>query len=165
MRVHSKYVRMQQGDQECPPRLSPLYVCTCRILQDLPGSCVKLPLAKSNKNTFKYCWTFATCQDTKTSTQKPTGLLKPLRIPKRYFSYITIDCLYLSPVRDSTTRSQYSYLWVIVNRFSKYTILIALKDGYTALILKDLIMEVVCPVFGLPMDIVSHQETLFCSYI
>jgi hypothetical protein len=117
------------------------------------------------KDTAEYCKTCAVCQATKTSTQKPAGLLKPLPIPTKPFSHLSMDFLFLPAVKDSRAGAVYSHLWVIVDRFSKYTILIPLKDGYNALTLVELFMKVVYPVFGLPVDIVSDQDALFRSYI
>jgi transposase InsO family protein len=121
--------------------------------------------AKIAKDTREYCKTCAVCQAAKTSTQKPAGLLHPLPIPKRPFSHITMDFLYLPEAKGTIAGLTFTHLWVLVDRFTKYTILIPLKKGHNAQDLVDLYMERVYPIFGLPMDIVTDQDPLFRSHI
>ena len=83
------------------------------------------------KDTCQYCRTCAACQATKTCTQKPTGLLHPLPILKRPFSYFSTDFLYLLEAMGANAGVTFTHLWVIVDRFSKYTIVIPNKKGHT----------------------------------
>ena len=76
-----------------------------------------------------------------------------------------MDFLYLPEAKGTIPGVTFTHLWVIVDRFSKYTILIPLKKGHTAQDLVDLYMERVYPIFGLPMDVVTDQDPLFRSHI
>jgi len=83
------------------------------------------------KDTFKYCRIYSICQLTKQSTQRPFGLLKPLPIPERPFTHISIDFLFLPQVTHKTAQVSYDHVWVIVDRFFKYTIILPLSLNYT----------------------------------
>jgi len=102
------------------------------------------------KDTFEYCKTCGICQLTKQSTQCPFGLLKPLPIPDTPFTYISIDFLFLSQVTNKMTQVWYNHIWVIVDRFSKYMIILSLPLNYTAEHLINVYYNSVYPFFGLP---------------
>jgi len=90
------------------------------------------------------------CQLTKQSTQRPFGLLKPLPIPERPFTHISMDFLFLAQVTNKTTQVSYDHVWVIVDRFSKYKIILPLSLNYTAEYLINVYNNSVYPFFGLP---------------
>jgi len=115
------------------------------------------------KDTFEYCRTCGICQLTKQSTQRPFGLLKPLPIPERPFTHISMDFLFLPQVTNKTTQVSYDYVWVIVDRFSKYTIILPLPLNYTAEHLINVYNHSVYPFFDLPQDIVTDRDVLFTS--
>jgi len=117
------------------------------------------------EDTRQYCRTCAACQATKTSTQKPAGLLHPLPIPKRPFAHLTMDVLYLPEAKGTVLSITFTQLWVLVNRFSKYANLIPRKKSHTAQDLVNIYMERVYPIFGLPMDVVTDQNPLFRPHI
>ena len=97
--------------------------------------------------------------------QKPAGLLKPLPIPTQPFTHISMDFLFLPKVTNNLTGVSYDHVWVIVDRFSKYTIILPLPVNHTAEHIVDLFYRAVYPFFGLPKDIVSDRDVLFTSLI
>ena len=76
-----------------------------------------------------------------------------------------MDFLYLPEAKGTIPGVTIMHMWVFVDRFSKYTILIPLKKGHTAQVPVDFYMETVYPIFSLPMDVVTDQDPLFCSHI
>ena len=102
------------------------------------------------KDTFEYCRTCDVCQLTKQSTQRPFGLLKPLPIPDSPFTHISMDFLFLLQVTNKTTQVSYDHVWVIVDRFSQYTIILPLPLNYTAEHLINVYNNSIYPFFGLP---------------
>jgi len=115
------------------------------------------------KDTEQYCRTCGICQLTKQSTQCSFGLLKPLPIPERPFIHISMDFLFLPLVTNKTTQVSYDHVWVVVDRFSKYTIILSLPLKYTAVQLINVNYASIYPFFGLPQDIVTDREILFTS--
>jgi len=115
------------------------------------------------KDTFEYCRTCGICQLTKQLTQCPFGLLKPLPIPERPFTHISMDFLFLPQVTNKTMQVLYDHLWVIVDRFSKYIIILLLPLNYTAEHLINVNKNSEYPFFGLPQDIVTDRDVLFTS--
>jgi len=71
-------------------------------------------------------------------TQKPPSLLKPLPIPDRPFAHILMDFLFLPKVTNNSTTVFCDHIWVIVDRFSKYTIILPLPLNYDAVHIVDL---------------------------
>jgi len=57
----------------------------------------------------------------------------------------------------------YNHVWVIVDRFSKYTIILSLPLNYTAEHLINVYNNSVYPFFGLPQDIITDRDVLFTS--
>jgi len=74
-----------------------------------------------------------------------------------------MNFLFLSQVTNKTTQVSYDYGWVIVDRFSKYTIILPLRLNYTAEHLINVFYNSVYPFFGLPQDIVTDRDVLFIS--
>jgi len=101
------------------------------------------------KDTFEYYRTCSICQLTKQSTQRPFGLLKPLPIPETPFTHISMDFRFLPQVTNKTTQVSYDHVWVIVDRFSKYMIILPLPLNYTAEDLIHVYYNSIYPFFGL----------------
>jgi len=115
------------------------------------------------KGTFEYCRTCGICQRIKQSTQHLFGLLKPLPIPETPFTHISMDFLFLPKVTNKTMQVSYDHVWVIVDRFSKYTIILPLPLNYTAEHLINVYYNSVYSFFDLPQDIITDRDVLFTS--
>jgi len=74
-----------------------------------------------------------------------------------------MDFLFLPQVTNKTMQVSYDHVWVIVDRFSKYTIILPLPLNYTAEHLINVYNNSVYPFFGLPQDIVTDRDVLFTS--
>jgi len=57
----------------------------------------------------------------------------------------------------------YDHVWVFVDRFSKYTIILPLPLNYTAVQLINVYYASIYSFFGLPQDIVTNRNVLFTS--
>ena len=55
----------------------------------------------------------------------------------------------------------YDHVWVVVERFSKYTIILPLPLNYTTIQLINVYYTFIYPFFGLPQDIVTDRDVLF----
>ena len=108
--------------------------------------------------TDKYCNTCPMCQVSKTSTQRPIGLLHSLLIPNRPWSSIGMD--FIGPFPKS---HGFNYLWVVICRSTSMVHLIPNNTTTTASKLASLyVKEVVC-FHGLPHSIVSDRNSKFTS--
>jgi len=113
------------------------------------------------KDTLEYCRICGNCQLTKQSTQRPFGLVKPLPILETPFTHISMDFLFLPQVTHKTTQVSYDHVWVIMDRFSKYTIILPLPLNYTAEHLINIYYNSLYAFFGLLQDIVTDRDVLF----
>jgi len=78
-------------------------------------------------------------------------------------THISIDFLFLLQVTNKTTQVSFDHVWVIVDGFSKYMIILSLPLNYTAEYLINIYNYFVYPFFGLTQDIVTDRDVLFTS--
>jgi transposase InsO family protein len=98
------------------------------------------------------------CQQAKTERRPPAGLLQPLDVPGQPWEVITMDFI------EGLPRSaNHDTILVIVDKFSKYSIFIALKHPFTALDVAKAYMTNVFKTHGLPQAIVSDRDRIFTS--
>src|SRR6202040_509779 len=107
--------------------------------------------------TDKYCDT-CTCQVSKTSTQRPIGLLHSLPIPNQPWSSIGMD--FIGPFPKS---HGFNYLWVVICRLTSMVHLIPINTTTTASELASLYVKEVVHLHGLPHSIVSNRDSKFTS--
>nr|GEU84074.1 putative mitochondrial protein [Tanacetum cinerariifolium] len=99
------------------------------------------------------------CQRSKADLAAYPGLLKPLPIPDRISSDISMDFIVGLP------RSQgKSAIFVVVDRLSKYAYFIALSHPYTATTVAQAFLDSVYKLHGLPDSIVSDKDSVFLSH-
>lgn len=99
-----------------------------------------------------------TCQQVKHENLAPGGLLQPLPIPDRAWSHITMDFIEGLPISHN-----YSVLYVVVDRLSKYAHFIPLSHPYTASKVAMAFMHSVFKLHGLPESIISDRDPTFTS--
>lgn len=99
------------------------------------------------------------CQVTKSSTQKPQGALNPLPIPERNWESISMDLITALPL----SHRRHDALYVIVDRLSKWCILIPTTKTVTSLQLARLFIDHVFIHHGLPLSIISDRDPRFLS--
>ena len=117
-------------------------------------------------------------QLTKSSTQKPVGLLTPRNIPTRpwielamdfqFLKRLIVDCTKLIPgLRLSDTQKPHLLtLCKVLNnvdRHSRYTYIIPCTAEIDADGVIDIFERLIKPTVGLPLSIVSDQDLLFMS--
>ncbi|GBG78476.1 hypothetical protein CBR_g26506 [Chara braunii] len=109
------------------------------------------------KDTKLYVETCQVCQRDKPRTQAPLGLLKPLPIPERPGESLSMDFM------DTlvTGKSGMRYVFVIVDRFSKYARLVAMPETAKTEYIIRLFKENWVGDFGLPKSIVSDRDIRF----
>lgn len=100
------------------------------------------------------------CSGSKAYHRAPAGLLQPLPIPGRPWSYIALDFVTgLPPSKGSTV------ILTIVDRFSKSAHFIALSKLPSALGTAQLLVDNVMRIHGIPLDIVSDRGPQFNSKV
>ena len=100
------------------------------------------------------------CQRTKTSTQKPAGLLQPIPIPTKKWQVISLDLIVSLPV---TVRGKDSIL-VVVDRLTKMAHYFAVNNTATAEDLAKVVLSGVVKYHGLPEVIISDRDTRFTGH-
>ncbi|GBG67238.1 hypothetical protein CBR_g88526 [Chara braunii] len=110
-------------------------------------------------NAKTYVQTRQVCQRDKLQTQAPLGLLKPLPIPAGPGQSISMDFM------DTlvTSKNGKRHIFVIVDRFTKYTRLIAMPETARTEHVVKLFMDNWVRDFGLPKTIVSDRDVQFTS--
>ncbi|GBG64356.1 hypothetical protein CBR_g41556 [Chara braunii] len=107
----------------------------------------------------KYVETCQVCQRDKPRTQAPLGLLKPSPIPAGPGHSVSMDFM------DTlvTSKSGKRHIFVIIDRFTKYTRLVAMPETARIDHVLKLFMDNWVGDFGLPKSIVSDKDVRFTS--
>ncbi len=100
------------------------------------------------------------CNMSKSSHQRPAGLLQPLPVPQRPWSHTAIDF-----VTDLPNSRNYTTILTVIDRFSKACRLIPLPKLPTAFETAEALLEQVFRFYGLPEDIVSDRGPQFTSRV
>ncbi|GBG87012.1 hypothetical protein CBR_g44465 [Chara braunii] len=106
-----------------------------------------------------YVETCQVCQRDKLRTQAPFGLLKPLPIPERRGESLSMDFM------DTliTSKSGMRYIYVIVDRFSKFARLVVMPATAKTEYVIKMFKENWVRDFGLPKSIVIDRDVRFTS--
>lgn len=114
------------------------------------------------RDVHAFCETCVACQTSKSSNQKPYGLLNPLPVPSRPWEAIGID--FLGPLPLSKDRNgEYDSITVIIDLFSSMVHLVPSRMTYTAKEIAELIFAEVYKHHGVPKYIISDRDVLFTS--
>ncbi|XP_061349609.1 uncharacterized protein LOC133294870 [Gastrolobium bilobum] len=114
-----------------------------------------LPMRREVTEYVKHC---LTCQQTKTSTQAPMGLLHPLPVPEAVFEDLTMDFITGLPSSQG-----FCTILVVVDHLTKYAHFGPLATSFTAASVAALFCEMVIKLHGFPRSIVSDRDTIFVS--
>ena len=99
-----------------------------------------------------------TCQQTKCSTAKPSGLLQPLPIPSVPWSEIIMDFIIRLPPSFG-----YTTISVVVDKLTKVAHFSPLKHGFIAVKVASVFVDSVVRFHGFPQGIVSDKDPIFLS--
>ena len=95
----------------------------------------------------------------KHSNVKPRGLLRPI-LSQRPWQIVTLDLVgRFAPAADTG----YTYCLVIVDKFSKFTILEAVPETITSEMTADIFLTKVVSVFGVPSVVISDRGPQFAA--
>ena len=96
---------------------------------------------------------YNTCDKSKIWREQKLGLLKPLPIPKRIWSELSVDFITrLAPSKDCTS------IMVVIDRLSKSIIVVPIKET-RAIDVAQTLLEHIFQYLGLPIAIVSNRGT------
>lgn len=110
------------------------------------------------KDVRKYIRECHICQQNKTTTKRPAGLLQPLPVPAGVWEDISMDFVTHLPSSNG-----YTVIMVVVDRYSKEVHFGALPTGFSAFKVATLFIEVVCKHHGFPKSIISDRDPVFLS--
>ncbi|GJZ92982.1 putative reverse transcriptase domain-containing protein [Tanacetum coccineum] len=100
-----------------------------------------------------------TCSKVKAEHQRPLGLLQQPEIPEWKWDKITMEFITKLP----WTKSGHDTIWVIVNRLTKSTHFLAIREDYSTERLARLYIDEIVARHGVPMSIISDQDGRFTS--
>ncbi|KAL4583632.1 hypothetical protein LXL04_008212 [Taraxacum kok-saghyz] len=110
------------------------------------------------RDVVKYVKEYAICQAVKYPTRKPYDLLQTLLVLTEVWSDISMDFITHLPLSHGK-----SAIWVIVDRFTKFTHFIALPPHYTAVSFATTFLHEIYRLHGIPRTIVSDRDPIFLS--
>lgn len=114
-------------------------------------------MQKEGKAYVKSC---LSCASTKSSTQRPAGLLQPLPVPGDRFETMSMDFITQLPV---TKRGKNTVLVVMVNKLTKMVKLAPTKTTFRAVDVAEIVWRVWVREYGVPKRIVSDRDPRFAS--
>ncbi|WVY93439.1 hypothetical protein V8G54_032527 [Vigna mungo] len=98
------------------------------------------------------------CQQVKSGTHKPAGLLQPLPVPTAIWEDLSLDFITGLPASQGFT-----VILVVVDRFSKGVHLGPLPQHYSASMVAHLFLDISYKYHGIPRSIVSDRDPIFIS--
>ncbi|GJW83737.1 putative reverse transcriptase domain-containing protein [Tanacetum coccineum] len=100
-----------------------------------------------------------TCAKVKAGHQSPSGLLQQPEIPKWKWENITMDFITKLP----RTRNGHDAIWVVVDRLTKSTHFLAIREDYSTKKLARLYTDEIVVRHGVPVLIISDRDARFTS--
>ncbi|GJT09731.1 putative reverse transcriptase domain-containing protein [Tanacetum coccineum] len=101
-----------------------------------------------------------TCAKVKAEHQRPLGLLQQPEIPEWKWENITMDFITKLP----RTRNGHNAIWVVVDRLTKSTYFLAIREDYSTEKLARLYTDEIVARHGVPVSIISDRDARFTSH-
>ena len=106
------------------------------------------------QDVIDYCKSCPTCATSKSTTEKPRGLLKTMPVPSHPWQYIGID--FIGPLPESSNRNgSFDMICVIIDLLTAMVHLVPTKQNYKATDMAEVIFDTVYKLHGLPERIIS----------
>ena len=101
-----------------------------------------------------YCKSCPTCATSKSSTEKPHGLLKTMPVLSHPWQYIRVD--FVGPLPESTNRNRaYDMICIIIDLLTAMVHLVPTRQNYKATDMAEVIFDTMYKLHGLPERIIS----------
>jgi len=114
------------------------------------------------KDIADYCASCDVCARTKSSNQKPAGLLHPLKVPKRPWEQVGVD--FVGPLPEAKNRyGAFDQVMVIIDHLTSMVHLIPTKINYRARQIAEIFYDTIYKLHGLPERIISDRDKIFTS--
>nr|GFB15959.1 putative reverse transcriptase domain-containing protein [Tanacetum cinerariifolium] len=114
---------------------------------------------RMKKDIAMYVTKCLTCSKVKAEHQKPSGLLQQPEIPEWKWENITMDFINKFP----RTRSGHDSIWAIVDRLTKSTHFLAVREDYKTKKLARLYINEIIARHDVPVSIISDRISYFTS--
>ena len=111
----------------------------------------------------KYIRTCDNCQRNKPIRQKPFGKMRNDKAPSRPWQQLTMDFVDMPETQDAVNRSKWNQVLIVVDKFSKQTILIPARKDLTAREVYHILWDKIFAIFGLPETILTDMDKIFRS--
>ena len=120
------------------------------------------PRLKSHVETYvKEC---IYCQQNKSARHKPYGEIQFAPVSTTPWDDVTMDFITKLPKsKDPTTAELYDSIMVVVDKLTKYALMIAFKESYKADQLAFILLDRLIRDHGIPRTITSDRDKLFTS--
>ncbi|KYQ89042.1 Proline iminopeptidase [Tieghemostelium lacteum] len=119
--------------------------------------------SKSNKTIKNYIESCHICKANTDNHGKELGLLKPLPIPNTLFDSISMDYIFVPEITNS--ENKYNRIWIIIDRLSKYHILIPTHSTYNSKQTTQIFMDKYISKYGVPTSIYTDNDPQFISKV
>jgi RNase H-like domain found in reverse transcriptase/Reverse transcriptase (RNA-dependent DNA polymerase)/Integrase zinc binding domain/Chromo (CHRromatin Organisation MOdifier) domain/Integrase core domain len=103
------------------------------------------------------------CQKNKVVHEKPKGEMQKGEIPTRPWQHITMDFMSMPEAKHPATHENVNQILVVVDKFSKQTILIPSRRNLSAKEAYHVLWEKVFAIFGIPETITTDRDKIFRS--
>ena len=101
-----------------------------------------------------YCKSCPMCATSKSSMEKPRGLLKTMPVPSHPWQYIGVD--FVGPLPKSTNCNRaYDMICIIIDLLTAMVHLVPMRQNYKATNMAEVIFDTVYKLHGLPGWIIS----------
>jgi hypothetical protein len=114
------------------------------------------------KDITDYCASCDVCARTKSTNQKPMGLLHPLKVPTRPWEQIGVD--FVGPLPEARNRNgSYDQVMVVIDHLTSMVHLTPVRGNYRARQIAEVFYETIYRLHGLPDRIISDRDKIFTS--